>query len=84
MKEKKLIKLGFTRHDVTAEESGSDAYHYYTYDLSTTNYQVALMADNDENIDNWTITFFEAPEIKFTNYNDIKKLIKIFKNAKSN
>ena len=28
-----LIKLGFIRHDVTEEESGGNAFHYYTLDL---------------------------------------------------
>ena len=33
MKEQDLIDLEFERVDVTAEESGDDAFYYYTYDL---------------------------------------------------
>ena len=80
MTEKELIKLEFKRNDVTAEESGDNAYHYYTYDLSKSNYQIALITDSNDNIinDNWNVTFFETSDILFNDYNDVKELIEIF------
>ena len=34
MKEQDLVDLGFERIDISAEESGDEAFYYYTYDFT--------------------------------------------------
>jgi len=63
MKEQDLIKAGFTRRDVTKEESGNDKdFHYYVLDVVD---GITLVSDSTEEIDgdNWTVDCFEVDKI---------------------
>ena len=44
--EQSFIDCKFERIDVTAEESGGDEFHYYTYDFGTT-YEPSLISEMD-------------------------------------
>lgn len=63
MKEQDLIKAGFTRKDVSKEESGNDKdFHYYVLDVVD---GITLVSDSTEEIDgdNWTVDCFEVDKI---------------------
>ena len=79
MKEQDLIDLEFERDDVTAEESGDDAFYYYTYDLGKG--AISLISDaNNEVIDErWGVEIFEDETIQFWDVSDLKKFIDIIK-----
>lgn len=79
MKEKDLIKIGFQRTDVSAEESGDKAYHYYTYELFQKYAGITLLSNsNDETKkDEWIVTFLEENRIQFRDKKDVKKLIEL-------
>lgn len=82
MTEQDLIKLGFDRVDVTAEESGYPRdWHYYTYDF--TDHLYLISCDNDEaQLNGWYIELFEETKIRFTDIYDVQELIKIINRAK--
>ena len=46
MKEEDLISLGFNRTDVSKEESGDEAFYYYTYDFGF-KYGISLITCDD-------------------------------------
>lgn len=77
MKENNIIKLGFKKVNVTAEESGDKSFFYYVLDIC--NGLSFISNSNDEVInDNWYVELFntEIP-IQFTKYKQLKKIIKI-------
>jgi len=76
MKEQDLIDLGFKRTDVTAEESGDEAFYYYTYDIG--NGVISLITQsNDEVKDNdWHVEVFDDTSIRFETIEDITSLYK--------
>jgi hypothetical protein len=71
MTEKELIKLGFEKHH-------GDLFYYYVY--SITRKFSLISSANDELIDGeWQVEMFEEPEIKFTDFNEVKTLIELLK-----
>jgi len=79
---KKLIKLGFKRQDVSEEESGENAYHYYRYEISKK--FLLISCSSDEKIDDgYLVEFYESYHPKIRNLKDLKKLIKILERAKN-
>ena len=82
MKESKLIKLGFEKVHVTAEESGDIPFYYYTLDICK---GLSFISNSNDGVinDKWKVEFFntEVP-IVFTKYKELKKIIKIIKNNK--
>jgi len=80
MKEQDLIDLGFKRADVSVEESGYKAFHYYTLDfnkgfglISNASDEVTTVAGQHR----WYVEIFEAPEINFVEKKDVKLLINL-------
>ena len=84
MKEQDIIDLGFERHDVTAEQSGSENdWHYYTYDF--TKGLSLISSDNDlaKRKGHWHIEIFETDEqIIFTDVSKVRKLMDLIIEAK--
>lgn len=83
MKEHDLIDLGFERIDVSEEESGGDAFHYYTLDFSKGFSLISNSSDEKTLVAGhyrWHVEVFEAPEINFVEKKDVKQLIDIIKN----
>ena len=82
MKEKDLIKLGFKRTDVSAEESGGDAFYYYVYefgDFAIQNFDLITPA-NDEIINGeWIVYLFNYDKLVFSEKSELKKYIKLVK-----
>ena len=80
MKEQSLIDLGFKKIDVTAEESGENAFYYYTYDFNK--YFSLITNSNDEvKKNNWFAEIFDY-DIKFSNPNDLKQFIDLINKVK--
>lgn len=83
MTEKDLIHLGFIRNDVTKEESGYDNdWHYYTYQF--TSGLCLISCDNEEAKSEdglWFVEIFDVDGIRFTNVENLEKLIWLIKNA---
>lgn len=78
MREEFLIELGFERHDVSAEESGDFAFYYYTMDFG----DLCLISNSDDKAITdlgWSVEIFDYQSLQFTNEEDLKNLVDIFK-----
>jgi hypothetical protein len=75
MKEQDLIDLKFIRNDVSEEESGIDAFYYYTYDIG----EFGLISNSDDGAvkGEWWVEIFDGENIKFKNIDDLSALIDI-------
>jgi hypothetical protein len=81
MTEKELQILGFTKVEVSEEESGEKPYYYYIYEF--TKGLEFISTDSDSDDDEWWVEFFntEIP-IRFYDFLEVQKLISIFEKAK--
>ena len=79
MREEVLIKMGFERYDVSAEESGDFPFHYYTIDFGS----VCLISNSSDEAekDGWVVELFDTREFEFKDEEDLKVLINIFKRS---
>jgi len=77
MKEKELVALGFERVDVSAEESGDKAFHYYTYDFGNGSFSLISNSSDEVEDGKWVVEVFEDETIRFTNSSDVMGLIDI-------
>lgn len=78
MKEQDLIDLGFERVDVSAEQSGDEAFHYYIYDF-TKYFSLISCASNEVAADGWSwfVEMFDHQDIRFYSKDDVKTLIEL-------
>ena len=83
MTEKDLIHLGFIRNDVTKEECECDNdWHYYTYQFTSGLCLISCDNEEAENEDGlWFVEIFDVDGIRFTNVENLEKLIWLVKNA---
>jgi hypothetical protein len=80
MKEQELISLGFERVEVSAEESGDEAFYYYTLDLGNQRVVSLISPADNEIVDNkWSVELFEDASISFDDIDQLKTFIKIVK-----
>lgn len=78
MKEEDLIELGFKRTDVSAEESGDEAFYYYDIDFGAQRGISFISPANTDVIDNkWYVEVFEDPTLNIDIIEDLKELIDI-------
>ena len=78
MKEEDLIDLGFKRTDVSAEESGDEAFYYYDIDFGDQRGISFISPASTDVIDNkWFVEIFEDNSIRIDNTKDLKELIGI-------
>lgn len=70
MTEEQLIGLGFERVDISSEESGENAYHYYTYEL-VNGFGLITPANDELENDKWFVEVFEFPDLKLTEYDKL-------------
>ena len=82
MTEKEIQLLGFKKRNVSAEESGSEPYHYYIYEFTKGLEFITQDSDSAED-DNWYVEFFntEIP-IRFYDMMNVQTLISTFEKAK--
>ena len=72
MKEQDLITLGFKRTDVSAEESGYEAFYYYDMEFGNKKVVSLISPSNDEVEDyEWYVTIFEDESLKIDKINDL-------------
>ena len=81
MKEQNLIDLGFKRKDVTTEESGDNAFYYYTYDF---NKYFSLITNSSDEVkkNNWFAEIFDH-DIRFSSRDDLKQFIDLINKVKN-
>lgn len=78
MKEQDLIDLGFKRTDVSAEESGDEAFYYYDIEFGDQKGISFISPANNEVIDNkWFVEEFEDDSIRIDTIEDLKVLIDV-------
>lgn len=74
--EEVLIDLGFIKNEVTAEESGGNAFYYFSYEKN--NQCLLISCGNDETINNqyYTVELFEGSAFGYVvNETDLKTFI---------
>ncbi len=80
MKEKDLIKLGFEKVIVTAEESGGNEFYYFTYEFEN---GFCLISTSDDVGEDFSVEIFNEEDFMFSDINEVKSLITILeKNIK--
>lgn len=81
MTKKDLKKLGFKKTSVSAEESGDNAFYYYTYDFGgDTSGALGLITQDSDAVwgeDGWKVYIIESGLKPFTDKKDVKKYIKL-------
>lgn len=76
MTEKEIILLGFEKEFIN-EYEGDDSY-YYVLDIVD---GLTFITEDSSN-ENWDVNIFNTdPNIRFNNFDEIKKLIEQLKNA---
>ncbi len=75
--EEHLINLGFNRTDVPEEESGSDAYYYFTYDVGA--FSLITSEGGSKSI---SVEIFDYDEFKIRDYETLVELINILNKIK--
>ena len=78
MKEQDLIDLGFEREDVSAEESGADAFYYYVRDFGERNV-LSLISPSDDQVEDgeWYVEVFEDDSVRIDKLKDLEDFIEI-------
>jgi hypothetical protein len=74
MKEQDLVDLGFERFDISAEESGDEAFYYYTYDF-TKSFSMISSDNYEAEEEGWFVEIFDYSGIRFFQKEDLKVLI---------
>ena len=74
MTENEVIKSGFSRVDISSEESGDLPYHYYSLEFGDS-YYLTLMADKKGG--EFVVTFLDYDHFEIFEYSELKKLIEI-------
>lgn len=76
IRENDLLELGFKREDVSAEESGGNAFYYFTYSINDED--VMISNTNDESPNGFNIELWDMPSVGYyDDLNTLKDLIRI-------
>jgi hypothetical protein len=75
MKEAAIKKLGFTREDVSAEESGDDNFYYYVYKAGTVDFISNANTDITAR-DKWCVEMLECG-VEFHILKELKIVIEL-------
>ena len=86
IKEKDLVKLGFKKVKVSAEESGDTPYYYYTKDFWRGPNNFCLLSGDSDNVETkgWPVEFLEEPRIRFTDAKTLTQFVNIIEKIKLN
>ena len=79
MKEHDLISLGFERVDVSAEDSGDEAFYYFTLDLTRSGLSLISCDDADAKEHGWFVELFDYEGVRFESYQDLITFIQLIK-----
>lgn len=77
MKEDAFVQNGFEKVTVSATESGSNEYYYYSLEIGSMS---LLSTANDESLEGWGCSFFDHTFV-ITDENDLMSLISILNKA---
>lgn len=79
MTQEELVSLGFERVDVSKEESGDEAFYYYTLDFGLSRAISLISCDDKEAKSNngWYVEVFEDESIRYDKYQDVSEFIRI-------
>jgi len=72
-----LVKLSFKKINVSEEESGGKAFHYYTYDIGNGTISLITQANNEVENGNWHVEVFNDTSIRFETIEDVTKFIQV-------
>lgn len=78
IKEKDLIKMGFKREDNNVSEV-EEQFYYFVYEINKHCLLISSDSMEAEADGGYYIEFYEIPEIKFTELEDLKLLVKLLK-----
>ena len=83
MKEQDLIDLGFEKIDISAEESGDEAYYYYDY-MFNEDFLLISCASDEVAVDGWSwfVEIFDYSDIRFYDKEDVKTFIDLINRNK--
>ena len=82
MKEQELVKLGFEKFEVSAEESGELPFHYYTYNfIKDDPYSLSLISNDNNKAEKegWQVEIFDYTHVVFKDTKAISDFINIVK-----
>ena len=75
-----LIDLGFKRTNVSAEESGYEAFYYYDMKFGNKKVVSLISPSNDEVVDDkWYVEIFEDESLRIDKLNDLIDFINMMK-----
>lgn len=79
-----LKSLRFERVDVSAEESGEDAYYFWTNDLSESNRSFCLLTNSSDEIqdDVWTVYLLEVDDYVITDGEILTEFLAVLRKVK--
>lgn len=78
IKERDLVKLGFIKMVVSAEDAGDNSYYYYTFQPCE-NANFCLISDASDQVKKgWVISFFDD-DIEIKEKEDLIQLINVLK-----
>jgi hypothetical protein len=79
--EKDLIKLGFKKEHNTPIVDDEEKFYYFVYQINE--HCLLISSDNldSESENGYWVEFYEIPEIRFTELEDLKELVKLLKKA---
>jgi hypothetical protein len=81
IKGKDLLKLGFKKEKERTISAPEEDYHYYSYEINKNCLLISCSNDEKNLDDGYCVEFYEIPELKFTELEDLKKLFKLLKKA---
>lgn len=80
IKAKDLLELGFKRADNFPSSAQDIEYHYYTFEVGKK--CLLISCSNDEKVNGgYDVEFFDVTGMKFRKLNQLKKLVKLLKEA---
>jgi len=76
-----LLRLGFKRVDVPAEESGDKDYFYFVFDIKSNRpYSILITGDEDNKDDSYSVEINELEDaIIIKDLDDLESLVDIIK-----
>jgi len=81
IKDKDLIKLGFKKEFNTPVCDDEEKFYYFVYEINE--HCLLISSDNLESKSDggYYVEFYEIPDIRFTDLEDLNELVKLLKKA---
>lgn len=81
IKDNDLVKLGFKKEFNTPVCDDEEKFYYFVYEINE--HCLLISSDNleSESDGGYYIEFYEMPDVRFTELEDLKELVKLLKKA---